>query len=35
MKSTHLWLTVAVLTAGACDFNITDPNNPPTIGNNP
>ncbi|MGH7426865.1 MAG: RagB/SusD family nutrient uptake outer membrane protein [Gemmatimonadales bacterium] len=35
MKSTHVLLTVAMLTAGACDFNITDPNNPPPIGNNP
>ncbi len=35
MKSTHLLLAVAVLAAGACDFNITDPNNPPPIGTNP
>jgi starch-binding outer membrane protein, SusD/RagB family len=35
MKSTHLLLAVAVLATGACDFNITDPNNPPPIGSNP
>jgi starch-binding outer membrane protein, SusD/RagB family len=35
MKPTRLWLTVAVLVVGACDFSITDPNNPPPIGTNP
>jgi starch-binding outer membrane protein, SusD/RagB family len=35
MKSTRLYLTVAVLVTGACDFKITDPNNPLPIGNNP
>lgn len=35
MKPTRLLLTVAVLVAGACDFDITDPNNPTPIGSNP
>jgi len=35
MKQTTLLVTVAALVAGACDFNITDPNNPTKIGPNP
>ena len=37
MKRIGLILTVAALVigAGACDFNISDPNNPPQIGPNP
>lgn len=35
MKRNALLLSVAVLVAGACDFNIAEPNNPPPIGNNP
>lgn len=34
MKPISLLVTVAVLVAGACDFAITDPNNPPPCGNN-
>ena len=37
MKRIGLILTVAALVigVGACDFNISDPNNPPQIGPNP
>src|ERR1041384_6450317 len=35
MKATRLLFALAVLGAGACDFNITDPNNPGPIGPNP
>lgn len=35
MKATYLLLAVAALGIGACDFDITDPNNPPPIGNDP
>jgi len=35
MKHTTLLVTVAALVTGACDFNITDPNNPTKIGPNP
>jgi len=35
MKYTTLLVTVAALVTGACDFDITDPNNPTKIGPNP
>jgi hypothetical protein len=35
MKATNLLIALAVLGSGACDFNITDPNNPAPIGNDP
>jgi hypothetical protein len=35
MKHTTLLVTVAALVTGACDFDITDPNNPTKIGPNP
>jgi starch-binding outer membrane protein, SusD/RagB family len=35
MKATKLLIALAVLASGACDFNVTDPNNPAPIGNNP
>lgn len=35
MKATKLLIALAVLGSGACDFNITDPNQPGPIGNNP
>src|SRR2546425_963400 len=35
MKATRLLLALAVLAAGACEFNVTDPNNPGPIGPNP
>lgn len=35
MKRTRLLVAVAVLVTGACDFDITDPNNPGQLGPNP
>jgi len=35
MKATKLLIALAVLGSGACDFNLTDPNNPGPIGNDP
>lgn len=35
MKATNLLIALAVLGSGACDFNITDPNNPEPIGSDP
>jgi len=35
MKIRHLLYAVAVLGSGACDYNITNPNSPEPIGNNP
>ncbi|HEX9705895.1 MAG TPA: RagB/SusD family nutrient uptake outer membrane protein [Gemmatimonadales bacterium] len=35
MKPTSLLLALAALVPGACDFDISNPNSPPPIGNNP